>query len=93
MELWIRSQDRELLLKVNEIHLHFEEDNNVTIWSDNQYLGLYEAEKRALEVLDDIQGYLIPKLHHVCDKDLEGNDVKVLGIDSIQTMVYEMPKE
>jgi len=97
MELWIRSQNKEVLTKCSCLGLEDQSNGKYSILNHSglefyQYLGTYDYE-RALEVLDEIQSYLIPKLHHICDKDLEGNNVKVLGIDSIQTMVYEMPKE
>jgi hypothetical protein len=92
MELWIRSQDRKSLKKVCDLSVSFG-NAKYGVYEDVLPLGYYETEERALEVLDEIQSYLIPKLHHVCDRDLVGNNVKVLGLDSIQTMVYEMPLE
>ena len=68
MELWIRSQNKEKLVKVNELFLH---DNNILknefilnaepdysnisiIANDNYNLGTYKSKERTLEVLDEI---------------------------------------
>ena len=93
MDLWIRSQDKTNLIKIE--HLAITSNNVITGMSTNwDYdLGKYKTKERALEVLDEIQELLVPKLHHVCDRDLEGNEVKVLGLDYIQSIVYEMPEE
>lgn len=61
MELWIRSQDREKMCKVNKLYI-----KGVGIYSncdnyndDYDYLGLYKTKERALEVLDEIQCHLV----------------------------------
>lgn len=58
MELWIRSQDKEILLKVNELEI---EANMIIAFDNNKYqcLGTYKTKERALEVLDEIQNILI----------------------------------
>ena len=56
MELWIRSQDKEKLLKVDEIHLGLNKQYiNSVIWVNNWIVGEYATKERALEVLDEIQ--------------------------------------
>ena len=61
MELWIRSQDKENLLKVNEIHLGLNKEYvNSNIVVNDWIVGRYETKKRALEVLDEIQNILQP---------------------------------
>lgn len=66
MELWIRSQDRSNLKKVNNIYVEkITKDydswvGNIhsrpyVITSDNGNLGFYATEERALEVLNEIQ--------------------------------------
>ena len=58
MELWIRSQDRTFLRKVNTIGIVEGRD----FWSIDENLtvsfGKYETKERALEVLDEIQDLL-----------------------------------
>jgi hypothetical protein len=73
MDLWIRSQDREDLLEVDNIGLAYKgkygfmdkigDINNYCIcqFIDDYHvkLGTYKTKKRALEVLDEIQKTII----------------------------------
>lgn len=103
MELWIRSQDRTFLRKVNTIGIVEGRD----FWSIDESLtisfGEYKTKERALEVLDEIQKLLMPTIEYnpVVKKEesweeeyqrtvLKGYDVK---IEQAITYVYEMPKE
>ena len=58
MELWIRSQDRTFLRKVNTIGIVEGRD----FWSIDENLtisfGKYKTKERALEVLDEIEDLL-----------------------------------
>ena len=58
MELWIRSQDRIFLRKVNTIGIVEGRD----FWSIDENLtvsfGKYKTKERAIEVLDEIQDLL-----------------------------------
>ena len=65
--MWVRSQDKEFLMKVDNINLGLDVDTNevtrlftfvggaVTSFT----LGPYKSKERALEVLDEIQKLLI----------------------------------
>ena len=59
MNLWIRSQDRTFLRKVNTIGIVEGRD----FWSIDENLtvsfGKYKTKERAIEVLDEIQSYLM----------------------------------
>ena len=59
MELWIRSQDGILLEKAEAIRIT--DYNGVFgIAINNDYMfGLYITEERAVEVLDEIQNYIL----------------------------------
>ena len=102
MELWIRSQNRETLLKVEKIKKYdvysqkaekqnymprnatsYDDMQQVTTYVDDKYLRTiimandvevaeYKTKERALEVLDEIQAYLMS--------------------DTPQTNVYTMPE-
>lgn len=87
MELWIRSQNKETLIKANDITI---EQNMIIGYFDKdteyEYLGTYKSKERALEVLDEIQDLLMNKVqeHHINKFDVyNGEDRKI----------YEMPKE
>ena len=59
MELWVRSQNKSKLIKVNSVYLPSPINADTffpkIIANDGDYLGSYETTKRALEVLDEIQ--------------------------------------
>lgn len=55
MELWVRSQDKTNLYKIDNINM---DDNDYTLYSQLSWgqveLGQYKSKERALEVLDEI---------------------------------------
>lgn len=57
MELWVRSQDKRILQKVDNIFLdaNYENKRISTYDGDNVELGTYKTKERAIEVLDEIQ--------------------------------------
>jgi len=92
MELWIRSQDKTKLIKINFIE--YGKYNNIhfingfsTNGVDNYDLGIYKSKERALEVLNEIHQRLINLqcLEFNCITDT----MRKQGMDC----VYEMPKE
>jgi hypothetical protein len=100
MELWIRSQDRTFLRKVNTIGIVEGRD----FWSIDENLtvsfGKYKTKERAIEILDEIHKCIIDKeVLHVCNNLLtliSKSSLKNAGeiIDRTKKIaVYEMPKE
>ena len=83
MELWIRTQDKEALKKVNMGVMYWKDidDRNCIVNIDNatgySIVGAYKTKERALEVLDEI---------HKLVEDL-------LNYDHLEYKVYSMPKE
>ena len=66
MELWIRSQDKTKLYKVNTIETDSEiesckETGRYIIYINDEYFGTYKSKERALKILDEIQKLLTPK--------------------------------
>ena len=75
MELWIRSQDKEDLIKVDNLGLAYREKYNfmekigdidnycICQFVDDYHvkLGTYKTKERAIKVLDEIQNILKPK--------------------------------
>ena len=71
MELWIRSQDRGSLVKVDNLYVsvgnyicyYVEKGKEIpnTYYRPSGELGRYTTKERALEVLDEIQNILKPK--------------------------------
>lgn len=79
MELWIRSQDKRILQKIDNIYLDANYGNKRICNYVDDYkteLGTYKTKERALEVLDEIQ-------------DLLQNAY----IGNAHRIVYQMPKE
>ena len=100
MDLWIRSQDKERLVKVDKIELYENKDNTddeykkcaIYEYTDNerQYLlGIYKTKERALEVLDEIQD-ILKNNQYVYKVNGLGEKVDIIPN---QIFVYEMPKE
>lgn len=108
--MWVRTQDKMQLVKINEIHIKVDEDGFVGIWVDDKkeslkyFLGTYKSKERALEVLDEIQNLLIPKVilntYSVENKETAYskelviepiiNDIKV---QNNVNMFYQMPED
>ena len=91
MNLWIRSQNKELLMQVKYLHInaYAEKDKDVRIYSygndDFSYLlGTYKTKERALEILDEIQE-LLESVHITDISKKEG----IVGAN----IFYEMLKE
>ena len=68
MDLWIRSQDKNILQKVNKLYVTtYAEENGYGIYDIQEVddcdipLGFYKTRERALEILDEIQNILKPK--------------------------------
>lgn len=95
MELWIRSQDKEILVKANELwimdnqiwmEVPFYENHKrigLTITGHNHKLAQYKTKERAIEVLDKIQETLM-----LCIKS--NNNEHLVGTSCY---VYQMPQE
>lgn len=104
MELWVRSQDRRILQKVNNIFLdaNYEDKRISTYDGENVELGTYKTKERALEVLGEIQMLLQPiiKYKPIVQEEYNAlypykNFVKVddnMEIKELSTFVYQMPE-
>lgn len=69
MDLWIRSQDKQELIKVNEVCINKNNEclicanyHVIDSYNDFEYkeLGEYATKERTLEILNDIQNMLLP---------------------------------
>lgn len=108
MELWIRSQDKTRLVKVNYVYMT-ENNDHLTIYGETidsaPIVGTYKTKERALEVLDEIQDILKPK--YILDASSikpDGNFYEENGmifqkynanaeIKELSTFVYQMPEK
>ena len=106
MELWIRSQDKECLMKIDRIDYDLSNSQHrIMVNGYKTLVGTYETKERALEVLDEIQNILKPKYI------LDSSSIKPDGdswvengvilqnynanarIEELSTYVYEMPTD
>ena len=104
MELWVRSQDKERLVKVDKIELYENKDKTddeykkcaIYEYTDNerQYLlGIYKSKERALEVLDEIQKRIeVPKYNMTEEYEKIDLFLKATILNQM-TKIYEMPKD
>lgn len=69
MELWIRSQDKTRLIKVSNVQYTYRKGDLYSDVRGNHYIGTYydnleilgeyTTKERAIEVLDEIQNYIL----------------------------------
>ena len=88
MELWIRSQDKSKLVKVNYLYIMNYHVSAETLQAaivgetidSGPVIARYKTQKRALEVLDEIQKKMFPKIGGNYHNDY-------------RSVLYEMPEE
>lgn len=85
MEIWIRSQSKQTLIKAEKLFTEDEEVYATTNSEFNERIGVYKTKERALEVLDDI--------HNVLKGNVENHINKFDLYRENNVIVYEMPKE
>lgn len=96
MELWIRSQDKEKLIKANKIKYEYYKPFwsdyyiEAIIINDADIIQEYETKARALEVLDEIQELFIKK--DIVKSELNKDGLTMVSMP-ITCIVYEMPNE
>lgn len=69
MDLWVRSQDKMTLKKINDLSISqnlFTDE--YTIFCDKYVFGDYATKERAIEVLDEVQRYI--DLHRMMKFDI-----------------------
>lgn len=106
MELWIRSQDKEDLIKVDNLGLAYREKYNfmdkigdiynycICQFIDDYHvkLGTYKTKERALEILDEIQSK-IEDLYALENCSLKKNSCIERSLVMHNFNIYQMPKE
>ena len=90
MELWVRSQDKRILQKVDNIFLdaNYENKRISTYDGDNIELGTYKTKERAIEILDEIQKQFDFKIKNKCYEEAD-----LLLKANMFPKIYQMPKE
>ena len=107
MELWVRSQDKKILQKVNKLYAttyseeagygiyYLRYDDLEDIDDCDVPLGFYKSKERALEVLDEIQNSILGILTL---EDIEAQEIKkytgrATFSKITKQLVYIMPEE
>ena len=106
MELWIRSQDKTRLENVYSLCL-FEISNGketrYVIENSDCLIAEYKTKERALEILDEIQNILMPRITYtpIVEEDIKPqytyrhfiSEKGETNILELSTYVYNMPQE
>lgn len=97
MELWIRSQSKLGLYKIDEIYVDERdfgnEDIQYYIMFGQVLLGKYKTKSRAFEVLDEIQKSLSSDFNFNGDYEHLDILIKTKMINGLYGVIYEMPKD
>lgn len=100
MNLWIRAQDKEFLMKVDNINLGLDVDTNeptrIFTFVDGTVtsftLGTYKSKERALEVLDEIDSKIM--MNKVIEIYSNLGDLTFANrANYTYTPIYQMPNE
>lgn len=100
MELWIRTQKRDNLIKVDWLKMEETPDGYgykeyYIYYRNERLLGIYKSKERALEVLDEIQNIIKIKFALQFDKETAFNGIPEKDINYLlhQCAVFDMPEE
>ncbi|MBQ8473162.1 MAG: hypothetical protein IJ501_06635 [Bacilli bacterium] len=95
MELWIRSQNKKRLMKVEMVEFDKQIDGPAIIYSHEYMLGEYKTKERALEVLDEIQCKIAQneclKTMMIKLNSIKGEEEKIGKL--FKETIYEMPEK
>jgi hypothetical protein len=94
MELWVRSQDKETLIKSYELYIRpYSNIYVIRAKRTSNIMGLYKTKQRALEILDEIQSLLKPKyMAKEINTPITNRKIDI-EVFPYGTIVYEMPEE
>lgn len=90
--MWIRSQDKEVLLEISYLDVYSLSENNWIIEDCGNDLGTYKSKERALEVLDEIDSKIMMNKVIEIYSNL-GNLTFANRENYSYTPIYQMPKE
>ena len=101
--MWIRSQNKKVLINTNEIWISDDNcsDSKTNIVAVNStlnikggfFLGDYKSEERAIEVLDDIQDQLTKCNERIVNFNYDYANYSNTTYSEKSNIVYQMPQE
>ena len=86
--MWIRTQDKKELINCNYIGIE-----GVNIYGSKGIIGSYAIYERALEVLDEIEKYVVGKLVINKKPFYEEGYARLEEIPTTIAVVYHMPED
>lgn len=90
--MWIRSQDKEVLLEISYLDVYSLSENNWIIEDCGNDLGTYKSKERALEVLDEIDSKIM--MNKVIEIYSNLGDLTFANrANYTYTPIYQMPNE
>lgn len=93
MELWIRSQDKDILMEIKELRYNNKDKDHSILAYDSKgvyrILGIYKTKERALEVLDEIQNYMIKGSFAKIENKLG----ECINLKPNPIIIYQMPEK
>lgn len=107
MDLWIRTQSKRSLIKVKDIAVERKTENVIFITSNEWRLGTYKSYERAMQILDEIQYILQPRviyhepkinyddMIHLLSENImiKGKQEVEMELKQAGQIVYQMPEE
>lgn len=97
MELWIRSQDGECLMKVDRVDYDYCATlHRIVVNGYKVLVGVYSTRERAMQVLDEIQNILQPRyimhepIHAVDYRDLANSLTDEICLHTTQQVEMEL---
>lgn len=87
MELWIRSQSKEMLVKVESITLIEGVKSDWYLGDGGCILGIYKSKERAMQVLDEIQQHIEKQGENYLLSDENG----IITGQKYYGYIYQMP--
>lgn len=91
MDIWIRSQDKQELIKIDYIEANMGRIF-IQYGTFRRCVGTYATQERALEILNKMQNLLVCNFHFNCGYEEADLNIKAL-IASNMYKVYELPEE
>lgn len=93
MQLWIRSQDKTILVNVEYILLNVLDETEIR--GKGFILGEYKSKERALEVLDEIQNAILFSSASLEEMETYKINFESWYANNTKTglAIYQMPKE
>lgn len=94
MELWIRSQDKECLMKVDRVDYDYSANTHRILANGfKTLLARYSTKERALEIINEIQNALSSDFNITTSYEQADIYIKSRMLNGLYGVIYNLPKE